>query len=282
MDCWIRDLKFLRFRERITSIELEVGSSCWSSFAFCQIQLLLSSSSCVLRISNKLAIPTWMNLAWIADPTEFYSWRSRGWNFLETISSFACSSVSPLSSHSLDPSSRIPFSFFFPNSPLLNLVPSLQLRDRDEDDDSLLSTLDIDFLCSRELQRSQFRLQFSHAGFQIQDGLTDHGLGLGWGRSWSVCCSVDLGRHLDEEDDEKEGREERRGERATPRAFTYTSKLFEIHSDSINMNDQSSKNGKLNQRIISASTCGGEVHCCGSFKIGASGSKSQRLKTIKV
>lgn len=62
--------------------KVEVGSNCSSSFGLGQIQLLLSSPSYVSRISNKL-ISTWMNLTWLADPTEFRIWRFKEWDFLD-------------------------------------------------------------------------------------------------------------------------------------------------------------------------------------------------------
>ena len=62
--------------------------------------------------------------------------------------------------------------------PLLHLAEGLQLWDGDKDDDGLLAATDVDFAGSRYLEGSQFRLEFRHVVFQIDQSLRDAGLEL--------------------------------------------------------------------------------------------------------
>lgn len=87
----------------------------------------------------------------------------------------------------------------FGNAPLLDLVESLELGNGDEDDDGLLSTLDVELLGSRDLENSELRLELGNVGLEIEDGLSDGLLNLVGGSKGGVGRSLDLRleRHLE-------------------------------------------------------------------------------------
>lgn len=70
-------------------------------------------------------------------------------------------------------------------------MPSLELRDRDEDNDSLLAALDVDLASSRDLERAKVRLEL--ASLEVDEGLSDSLLSLVGGRAGSVGSAEDLG-----------------------------------------------------------------------------------------
>jgi len=88
--------------------------------------------------------------------------------------------------------------FQFTGQSDLDFVESLELRNRDKDDDSLLAALDFDFSCSRDLKRTKFALQVVDIVLQVNQSLADEQLSLGrWdsggiGRTDDFTCS----RHL--------------------------------------------------------------------------------------
>lgn len=83
--------------------------------------------------------------------------------------------------------------------PLLDFVESLELWDWDEDDDGLLSSLDIDLLGSCNLERSELGLELRDGSLEVNESLSDSRLDLGWWASWGVGGSEDLGGHDDDD-----------------------------------------------------------------------------------
>ena len=78
------------------------------------------------------------------------------------------------------------------NTPLLNLVESLELGDGDEDDDSLLAAADIDLAGSRDLEGAQLTLELGCAVLEVDDSLRDGSLSLIGGRPGRVGRAEDL------------------------------------------------------------------------------------------
>lgn len=73
----------------------------------------------------------------------------------------------------------------------LNLVPSLELRHGNEDDHSLLATLDVHLPRRRDLKRAQVGLEL--ASLEVEQGLSDSLLHLVGGRAGRVGGAKDLG-----------------------------------------------------------------------------------------
>lgn len=79
-------------------------------------------------------------------------------------------------------------------------MESLHHGHRDEDNDGLLSSLDIDLLGGRDGELGQLRLELGNVGLQVEDGLGDRLLDLVGGAGRGVGGSLDLGgvrSHLD-------------------------------------------------------------------------------------
>ena len=64
------------------------------------------------------------------------------------------------------------------NTPLLDLVESLELGNGDEDDDGLLATTDVDLAGSRDLEGPELSLELGDVVFEVNQGLGDRDLGL--------------------------------------------------------------------------------------------------------
>ena len=78
------------------------------------------------------------------------------------------------------------------NAPSLNLVEGLKLGDRDENNDGLLSTTDIDLTGSGDLERTKLVLELGGARLEVKHGLCDASLGLIGGSSGRVRRAEDL------------------------------------------------------------------------------------------
>jgi len=94
-------------------------------------------------------------------------------------------------------------------TPLLDLVESLELRNGDEDDDGLLSTLDVDLLSGRDLESSKLSLELGNVVLEVEDGLGNSLLGLVRSGGGGVGSSLDLGgegRHLDLKNEREESK----------------------------------------------------------------------------
>lgn len=74
-------------------------------------------------------------------------------------------------------------------SPLLNLVESFQLRHRDEDDNGLLATSDINLARSGNLEGTKLGLEFGDTVLQVDQSLSDGGFGLIGGCGGGVGCA---------------------------------------------------------------------------------------------
>jgi hypothetical protein len=72
-------------------------------------------------------------------------------------------------------------------------VEGLELRDGDEDDDSLLSALDVDLLGGGDLEHSKLRLELGNVVLEVEDGLGDLLLDLVRSGGGSVGGPLDLG-----------------------------------------------------------------------------------------
>ncbi len=72
-------------------------------------------------------------------------------------------------------------------------MEGLQHRDWDEDDNGLLSTLNINLLGSRDLEDLKLGLELWDVGLEVKDGLSNGLLDLGWGSGWRVSGSDDFG-----------------------------------------------------------------------------------------
>lgn len=59
----------------------------------------------------------------------------------------------------------------FSSQSLLNLVISVQRRNRDEDDNSLLAARNLEFSSRLELQKSELSLQVSRAVLKVEESL---------------------------------------------------------------------------------------------------------------
>lgn len=79
-----------------------------------------------------------------------------------------------------------------PDTPLLNLVESLKLRDGDKDDDGLLAAADVDLTGSRYLEGAELGLQLGHAALEIEESLRDGSLSLIGGCGGRVGRAEDL------------------------------------------------------------------------------------------
>jgi len=79
------------------------------------------------------------------------------------------------------------------NSPLLNSVEGLDLRNRDKDDNSLLSTLGVNLLCRRDLELPQLGLELWDILLEVDEGLSDSLLNLRWCGFGCVGGPLDLG-----------------------------------------------------------------------------------------
>lgn len=67
----------------------------------------------------------------------------------------------------------------------LDLVESLDLGDGDEDNDGLLSSLDVDLAGSGDLERAELSLEIGNVVLEVEEGLGDQrlgGIGSGAGR----------------------------------------------------------------------------------------------------
>lgn len=67
----------------------------------------------------------------------------------------------------------------------LDLVESLDLGDGDEDNDSLLSSLNVDLAGSGDLERAELSLEIGNVVLEVEEGLGDQrlgGIGSGAGR----------------------------------------------------------------------------------------------------
>lgn len=78
------------------------------------------------------------------------------------------------------------------DAPLLDLVESLQLRDRDEDNNRLLSATDINLTGSRDLEGTEFSLELGNVVFEVNERLSDAGLRLVGSGSGCVGRTEDL------------------------------------------------------------------------------------------
>ena len=72
-------------------------------------------------------------------------------------------------------------------------MEGLELGDGDEDDDGLLSSLDVDLLGGRDLERSELRLELGNVVLEVEDRLGDSLLGLVGRGGGRVGGSLDLG-----------------------------------------------------------------------------------------
>lgn len=78
------------------------------------------------------------------------------------------------------------------NSPLLNSVESLDLGNRNKDNNSLLSTLSVNLLCGRDLELPQLGLELWDILLEVDEGLSDCLLNLRWCGFGCVGGPVDL------------------------------------------------------------------------------------------
>lgn len=81
----------------------------------------------------------------------------------------------------------------FFDSPLLDLVESLEHGHGDKDDDGLLSSLDIDLLGGGDGELLQLGLELGDVGLQVEDGLGDGLLDLVGGAGGGVGGTLNLG-----------------------------------------------------------------------------------------
>lgn len=81
------------------------------------------------------------------------------------------------------------------NAPLLDFPECLQLGDRHEDHDGLLSALDVDFTRRGDLEGAELSLELGDVVFEINERLADGGLDLVRGGGGRVGRAENLGRH---------------------------------------------------------------------------------------
>lgn len=81
----------------------------------------------------------------------------------------------------------------FDNLPLLDSVESLDLGNRDKDNNSLLSTLCVNLLGGRDLQLPQLSLELGDILLEVDEGLSDLLLDLRRRGGWRVGGPLDLG-----------------------------------------------------------------------------------------
>lgn len=79
------------------------------------------------------------------------------------------------------------------DSPLLDLVESLEHGHGDKDDDGLLSSLDVDLLGGGDGELLQLGLELGDVGLQVEDGLGDGLLDLVGGAGGGVGGTLNLG-----------------------------------------------------------------------------------------
>lgn len=79
------------------------------------------------------------------------------------------------------------------DSPLLNLVESLEHGHGDKDDDGLFPTLDVDLFGGRDGELLQLGLELGDVGLQVQDGLGDGLFDLVGGTGRGVGGSLNFG-----------------------------------------------------------------------------------------
>lgn len=77
--------------------------------------------------------------------------------------------------------------------PLLDLVERLELGNGDEDNDSLLATLNVDLTRRRDLERRKLVLEVRDVGLEVQESLSNLLLDLGGGGAGRVGRADDLG-----------------------------------------------------------------------------------------
>lgn len=82
---------------------------------------------------------------------------------------------------------------WFFDSPLLDLVESLEHGHGDKDDDGLLSSLDVDLLGGGDGELLQLGLELGDVGLQVEDGLGDGLLDLIGGAGGGVGGTLNLG-----------------------------------------------------------------------------------------
>ncbi len=78
------------------------------------------------------------------------------------------------------------------SAPPLNLVESLQLGHGNKDNDGLLATTDIDLTGSRDLEGSEFSLEFGNVVFEVDQSLSDVDLSLVRGSGGRIGRAEDL------------------------------------------------------------------------------------------
>jgi len=97
---------------------------------------------------------------------------------------------------SIQPTNKsISHSILARNLPLLHLPERLQLGNRYEDHDSLLSTANIYSTRSGDLQRSQLYFELGDVVLQVNERLGDASFYLVWGGRGCICGAEDLMRH---------------------------------------------------------------------------------------
>lgn len=74
----------------------------------------------------------------------------------------------------------------------LDLVESLDLGNGDEDDDSLLASLDVDLASGRDLERAELSLEVGNVVLEVEEGLSDQRLRGVRGSARSVSGPEDL------------------------------------------------------------------------------------------
>lgn len=65
------------------------------------------------------------------------------------------------------------FLFEFTNKTSLDLMETLEVRDRDKDDDGVTTMTNVDILCGGELKTSEVSLEFGNVLFKVNDVLSD-------------------------------------------------------------------------------------------------------------
>ena len=95
------------------------------------------------------------------------------------------------STNNVNPSSLDAFGWIG-SAPLLDLVESLELGNRDEDDDGLLATTNVDLPGSGDLERAELSLELGDVVFEVNQGLRDRGFGLIGGGGGGVRRAEDL------------------------------------------------------------------------------------------
>ena len=85
------------------------------------------------------------------------------------------------------------------DAPGLDLVEGLELGYGDKDDNGLLATADVNLTGSGDLQRAKLGLQIGDVGFEVNEGLSDLGLGLIWRSAGRIGSAEDfsLDRHFE-------------------------------------------------------------------------------------